>query len=97
METNFSTSFIVFLGMISAAMAIKCYEGSSDAPKQLKLKDCSDVNDACGKVINAKGWKTFCTISALADKIEENCDLTTNQNVFAKKMDVTNSRWKQLQ
>jgi len=85
METNFSTSFIVFLGMISSAMAIKCYEGSSDAAKQLKLENCSDVNDACGKVTTAKGWKMFCTISAIADKIEENCDLHTNQKCFCQK------------
>ena len=66
-------------------MAIKCYEGSSDAPKQLKLKDCSDVNDACGKVTTAKGWKMVCAVSAFADKIEENCDLTVNKICYCQK------------
>lgn len=70
-------------------MAIKCYEGSSDAAGQLKLTDCSDVNDACGKVTTANGWKMFCTVSAMVtvvgDKIEEKCDLTTNKKCFCQK------------
>jgi len=85
MEMNFSTIITVFLGMISTALAIKCYDGSSDAVKQLNLTNCSKVYDACAKLTTPKGWKMFCSPSDLADRIEEDCNLTQNKRCFCQK------------
>lgn len=82
---NFSTVFIVLFGMISSALAIKCYEGSSDDAKQVSLISCGGIYDACGKITTQKGWKMFCTISDLAEKIDEDCDVPTNKKCYCNK------------
>jgi len=85
MEMNFSTIIIVFLGMISTALGIKCYDGSTDAVKQLNFTNCSKVHDACAKLTTQKGSKMFCAPSDLADQIEEDCISPKNQRCYCQK------------